>query len=143
MIIPKLTPVSNTLGANLQRIAKKWPDAIAKALTKQAELIATRAKSEFVPVDDGHLKNSIRVEPASERDLSAYIVAGGPDVPYALAIHEHLSSASPPSWRTAEGEGRPVRFHPSGRGPKYIEKPLYEAKIIEGIARDANIEKLL
>lgn len=50
------------------------------------------------------------------------IVAGDETTPQALAIHEHPSPHSPPSW-----EGVNVEFHPSGRGPKYIEEPLNEA----------------
>lgn len=55
-------------------------------LKELAEAIAERAR-ELVPVDTGALRNSIRVE---ERDNGYAVVAGGPEAPYAIYVHERL-----------------------------------------------------
>ena len=84
----------------------------------------TKSKRDFVPVDLGNLRSSGHVEDPefTRASVSVRLVYGGPSAPYALAVHEHPSDSSPPSWR--EGD---VEFHPSGRGPKYLERPLLEA----------------
>jgi hypothetical protein len=55
------------------------------------------------------------------RTVRVRLVYGGPAAAYALPVHEHPSRSSPPSWR-----GGGVTFHPAGRGPKYLERPLFE-----------------
>jgi hypothetical protein len=78
-------------------------------------------------MNSGHvvsIPNALRVE----------LVFGGVTAAYAVAVHEHLSQFSPPSWVAAEGAGNRVQFHPSGRGPKYLERPMNEE--VPYLARD-------
>jgi hypothetical protein len=84
--------------------------------------VLRRAQDEFVPVDQGDLRDSGTLT-VSAKGLSATISFSGPA---AVPIHEHLSSASPRSWKRAEEIGHGVHFQPPGRGPKYLEKPLLE-----------------
>ena len=110
----------------LAAISDRFGDRAAGALFRFAERrVATPAKQQYVPVDFGVLKGEIIVFAPQRRGftISVTIAAGtGASAPYALAIHEHPSKYSPPSWR-----GTTVTFHPSGRGPKYLEKPLMAA----------------
>lgn len=92
----------------------------------RCELLVTEIKEQWVPVDDGPLKSSVKASIPSYNGnfLEVFIHAGDETAPYALAVHEHLSEHSPFSWRRAEEEGRPVTFHPLGRGPKFVQTPL-------------------
>lgn len=139
----------------IQRIASKFPDKVKGALRIEAEMIMTRSKRDFVPVDlgplraSGHVDNPVRVG----KDISVKLSYGGAASEYALAVHEHPGPHDPPSWRdkgTASssqreerfGEGdrtvlhpgyvsydNIVTFHPQGRGPKYLERPMMEASV--------------
>lgn len=117
------------MAAKLARLAREFPDRVGRALYQEAEAIMTISKRDHVPVDLGALKTSGHVERPKRhgQDISVSMVYGGPAAPYALAVHEHPSRHSPPSWRMArggDGRFRAVRFHPEGHGPKYLEKPL-------------------
>lgn len=94
---------------------------VKQAMNVEAEKVATRSKREFVPVDKGTLRSSITVVHAAIEgdDLVVYIVAGGPGIPHALAIHEHRSEHSPATWSGV------VNFRQGG--VKYLELPLMEA----------------
>lgn len=96
----------------------------ADLLYARGETIALDSKQNYVPVDKSTLQNSIHAEaPVIEgAQASVRIVAGGPAADHAEAVHEHLSEHSPPSWKVAEAEGRPVKF--TQGGPKYLEKPF-------------------
>ncbi len=120
---------SEALVAELKRRGLDAKPAAAAALFQEAEDIMGTSKEEYVPTDDSILKNSGHVaQPDIDSDeISVAMGYGGAASAYALAVHEHLSEHSPPSWKTAEAKGRPVRFHPSGRGPKYLERPLLAA----------------
>ncbi len=103
----------------LRALAVQFEDKIPPALRAEAELIMTRSKDEFVPIDQGTLKNSGRVLGVEKRGqvLSVKLTYGGAASAYALAIHEHLSAHSPRSWRKG-----PVKF--TRGGPGYLRKPL-------------------
>jgi len=108
----------------MKAIAVAMPGKIARGLYLEGEYIMTRSKRDHVPVDLGALKSSGHVQKpvAAAGVTSVKLVYGGSSAPYALAIHEHPSEYSPPSW-----EGVPVVFNPPGRGPKYLEKPFMAA----------------
>lgn len=108
----------------LERIAGKFPDRVKGALRVEAELVMTASKQRFVPVDLGTLRSSGHVNPPERKGdiLEITMGYGGAAAAYALAIHEHPSDHSPPSW-----QGVDVQFSPAGRGPKYLERPLMEA----------------
>lgn len=110
--------------AKLRGLAQRYPDRVVRAVYRRMEAVMTRSKDEFVPVDKGILKASGHVNPPERKGRAVTVTAayGGAAKSYAIAVHEHLSEHSPPSWL-----GGPVRFSPSGRGPKFLEKPLFEA----------------
>lgn len=125
--------------ADLQRkiseISRESKENLSTATLEEAEMIAERSRNEFVPIDTGNLASTIKVVSGDlsqgRNELGQYtsgsavevrIIAGDETTPQALAIHEHPSQFSPPSW-----EGVDVTFQPSGRGEKYLERPLNEA----------------
>jgi hypothetical protein len=125
----------------IRKLSKLMREQISTALEEEAEVIAKRSREEFVPVDSGKLRDSIRVVSGVEQgrsnkgqftesaDISVTITAGGPDVPHAVAVHETPSGFDPPTW-----EGKEIHF--TTGGPKYLELPLLEAEngLIERIA---------
>lgn len=107
-----------------------------QALRVEAEQVRTEAVRKHVPRDLGTLAGSIRVGRVQELggDMEVRITAGDSSAPYALAVHEHPSDSSPPSWRGKAIEdiksvrGRnPWSIGEGQRGPKYIERPLMAA----------------
>ena len=128
--------------ANLQRIADKFNTTlVGGALYRQAQKIMADSKEHYVPVDLGTLKSSGRVQPPTYmgRTVTVELSYGDAASAYALAVHEHPSKHSPPSW-----QGTQVTFSPSGTGPKYLERPLMAAipGLPQALARDLNLEKL-
>ena len=114
----------------LQALGERGSQAGAAALYREANRIMTDSKENYVPVDDAILMGSGYVElPVVTPDgVEVEIGYGGAASAYALAVHEHLSEHSPYSWQVAESQGRPVQFHPTGRGPKYLEIPVTTAR---------------
>lgn len=123
------------LKRNLVDISRSTRENLSTAALSEAELIAERSRNEFVPIDKGDLASTIKVvkgdlsqgrselgQFTSGSAIEVNIIAGDETTPQALAIHEHPSPHSPPSW-----EGVDVKFNPSGHGPKYLERPLNEA----------------
>lgn len=121
--------------ANLQKIQKEYPQRIAGALYKQANIVMTTSKRDYVPVDLGTLRSSGRVlEPIIKNgSVEVHLVFGGPASAYALAVHEHPSGFSPFSWSAG------VSF--SVGGPKYLEKPMMlKAKtLVADLAKDLQL----
>ena len=104
----------------LKRIERRNPVVVAAALFQEGEKIMADSKENFVPVDLGALKNSGRVsKPELKQPISVTLSYGGVAKAYALAVHEHPSGHSPPSWSGG------VTFNRGG--PKYLEKPVMEA----------------
>lgn len=97
---------------------------IPDAIKAEAQTIMDVSKSDHVPVDMGTLHDSGTVGKVIKvaKIFSVSMSYGGAARAYALAIHEHLSQHSPPSWR-----GVKVKFSPQGRGPKYLERPIRNA----------------
>lgn len=85
------------------RITGALPDALNYA----AELLRAWAV-EAAPIDDGILRASAQVTPASRANSTAYVSF---DTVYAWRQHEELD------WN-----------HPRGGGPKYLEGPLLERR---------------
>lgn len=108
----------------IRNLTRKIPDAAGTALYLEAEHILRDSKDNYVPVDEGTLRDfgHVTKPERSGLDITLKIVYGGAASPYALAIHEHPSKYSPPSW-----QGKEINFSPQGRGPKYLEKPFNEA----------------
>jgi hypothetical protein len=135
---------AKTMQRKLETMARRFPDRVAGALRIEAELVMTRSKREFVPVDLGVLRSSghVRDPERQGKEVSVTMAYGGAAAAYATAVHEHPSGSSPPSW-----QGKTVHFSPDGRGPKYLERPMREAipgmaermaaRLQEAIAKDS------
>lgn len=95
----------------LERLSKKIPDEIGRALYLETEIETTEAKRR-TPVDTGALRSSIRtIGPVREgRRIYTLIAAGGSSIPYALEVHENLEA-----------------FHKVGQA-KYIESVILESR---------------
>ena len=117
----------------LDKLSREAPKQAKQALKVEAELIMTRSKKEFVPVDLGTLRASGTVGAPVEKngDITVELSYGGEADAYATAIHEHPSDATPPSW-----EGKTITFTKPGTGHKYLERPLNEEapKVPERVA---------
>lgn len=131
------------LNRKLERIARRAPDLVAKALYAEAEIIMADSKENYVPVapdGGGTLRASGKVGLPEFRgaNISVSMGYGGSAAPYAEAIHEHPSGASPPSW-----QGKSLNFHLGGDRRKYLEKPLLKAKSGLGrrLARRIDLER--
>jgi hypothetical protein len=114
----------------LDRLAQQGPNAIAGSLFRQGEKIMGRSKEEFVPVDLGVLKASghVQLPEINGDEITVVMGYGGPAEAYALVQHERLDFN-----------------HPNGGGPKYLERPLMEAKqtLLHDIAKDLDLEGLV
>jgi hypothetical protein len=134
------TPDLKSLVDKLVLLQNDGPIAIKRGLRHWAEMVAEIAKTTRVPVAakrGGTLRASIFVKP-EENTNSVVLGAGGPAEPYALAVHEHLSKYSPPSW-----QGKPIlNWHLAGTGPKYLENPVNENKdkLVDYVTEEVDIE---
>lgn len=132
------------LKAKLAVAALKTKPVAGAALKVFAERIMEDSKAKYVPVGpttdtvsrfkkhgfklrgdphSGALRDSGKVDDP-EIDMGEVSVrmsygGGGIAAPYAIAVHEHLSQYSPPTWR-----GTTVTF--TQGGPKYLEIPVME-----------------
>lgn len=126
----------------IRAVLARFPDKVEAALKIEAEMIMTRSKRDFVPVDLGTLRSSGFVNSPERKGQTVVVTLGygGAASAYALSVHERPSEHDPPSWkanplhffeeahtRVHGGVGGSVTFSPTGRGPKYLERPLKEA----------------
>lgn len=113
--------------ARIEREVGTLQQDAAGALFRRGEVIMADSKEHYVPTDKAALKNSghVSLPEIGRTEISVTLSYGAAASEYALAVHEHLSEHSPPSWQTAEREGRPVQF--TTGGPKYLEKPVLAA----------------
>lgn len=125
----KMTGTRDVLG-RLKKLSDRFPARAAAALYVEGEMVMTRSKRDFVPVDLGVLRNSGFVEKpvVEDKDVHVTLGYGGAASAYALAVHETPSGFDPPSW-----QGTKVNFKPAGRGPKYLERPLLDS--VNGMAQ--------
>jgi hypothetical protein len=117
----------------IEALADGFGDKVKQALRIEAEGIVTHAKQRFVPTNLSSLKGSGHVQPARRKGKTITVVMGfgNQSAPYALAIHEHPSPASPRSWKGKDiGDIKSVRKRQpwdgegGGKGPKYLERPM-------------------
>lgn len=117
--------------AVLRKIVEKFPDRVAAAIFLEASIELSEAKRRCpVAPDGGTLRASGRVhEPVrSGNNISVTLSFGGGAIDYAIAVHEHLSEHSPPSWIAAEESGSGIHWNAAGTGPKFLEGPLNESR---------------
>ena len=110
----------------LKQYGDKLGGALAVALYEEGTLIMTDSKDNYVPVDQGTLKDSGHVmEPRLEgTELIVELGYGGPAAPYALSVHEN-----PRSGKT-EGispSGRKYKHWAAVGQWKYLEIPFKNA----------------
>ena len=117
----------NAMRRRLQQIAKQFPKRVESALYIEAQVIMTTSKR-LCPVapDGGILRSSGTVhKPVNAKGrISVTMSYGGAAQAYAIAVHEHPSEFSPPSWIAAEANGRGINWSVDGTGPKYLEIPI-------------------
>lgn len=135
---------SADMKARIAAAAKDFPKKVGGALYRVCEKkIMTRAKEEFVPVHLTTLQSTGRTDLPIYEGTSIIVKMGfgGPAAPYALAVHEHPSESDPPSWKGAMEKGKTIQFHPSGRGPEYLKKPLFEEAptLLQDVAEDLRL----
>ena len=123
-----MTDTAASMIRELERVKRSLCVQVRNALVEEGEAILERSKDEFVPIDLGALHDSgdITVVEDGTVDGLQVVLSYGNDktAPYALAVHEHPSGASPPSW-----EGKEIKFQRgSNYGTKYLERPLLEAE---------------
>lgn len=114
----------------IEALGERGQQAGAAALYREANRIMTESKENYVPVADDTLRGSgfVELPEIAGDNVEVTMGYGGAASAYALAVHEHLSEHSPQSWEKAESAGRPVQFHPTGHGPKYLEIPVIAAQ---------------
>jgi hypothetical protein len=134
---------TKTMAAKLRAMAENQHKRGSTSLFRRAQAILKRSREEFVPVDEGDLRDSGYVKLFRDTRERTTIQIGFSAL-HAVPVHEHLSEHSPYSWRTAEARGSPVRFHPDGRGPKFLEIPFLEAQatLKRDLAQDLQLKDL-
>lgn len=106
----------DTVNRNLLQLARQMPVVAAQSLNGVAEETMTDAKRR-TPVETGTLKRSGKVHKhATPRRLVAELSFG---TEYAIAVHEHPSKHSPPTWK-----GKVINWSQSGTGPKFLENAI-------------------
>ena len=121
------------MNRKFKEISRETKENLSRAAMEEAEAIAERSRTEFVPIETGNLASTIKVVKGDlsqgRDDLGQYgsgsaievkIIAGDETTPQALAIHEHPSPHDPPSWK-----GIDVKFRHGG--PKFLQQPLDES----------------
>lgn len=92
------------------------------AIRGEAVAILRDSQDNYVPVDSGALRDS-GVVGDIERNGDTISISITYSTPYAVPVHENPSPHDPPTW-----EGKQIQWHPSGRGPKFLELPLRAAE---------------
>lgn len=131
----------------LKKLAARYPKRVSQALYIEAQIIMTEAKKRCpVAPDGGTLRASgfvhkpeydgvASIGPAVLQSAAGFhgkwsvtLSFGGAADAYALAVHEHLSEHSPWPWVVAEMTGRGIHWNAAGTGPKFLERPINEAR---------------
>lgn len=125
---------------NLDKIQKDLEKKQLRALKNEAKRIMTDSREHYAPEDRGDLIEEGTVsEPVRTSDgFEIAMSYGGPKSnDYAVALHEHPSRSSPPTWK-----GVALEFTKPGTGEKYLERPLMKAidGMVERLAEDIKIE---
>lgn len=132
---------AESISRELSRIRTQIYRGIRSGLVSEGEAIMDRSKAEFVPKDEGTLADSGQVTvledggPGNLDGLSIVLSYGDEKTSdYALTVHETPGGYDPPTWR-----GKEVQF--TTGGPKYLEKPLFEAEsgMIDRIAEKVRL----
>ncbi len=113
--------------ATLDKLGSRAPQAAGRLIKNFADTqVVKPAKEDYVPVDTGNLKSSIRAsEPVVQgTSVSVTVSAGGPAAPYALSVHEN-----PRAGKTGglSPQGRKYKHWAKVGQWKYLETPALMA----------------
>ncbi len=120
---------ADEMEAKLRQIAAKFPDRVAAALFQIAQEIMTEAKRRCPVASDGGVlraSGQVSVPVRSGTKISVTLSFGGAANAYAIAVHEHLSAHSPPSWVVSVENGKEIQWTTPGTGPKFLESVINE-----------------
>ena len=87
----------------------------------------------------GALRDSGRITTRRKgKTMSGSVIFGSPTVPYAAAVHEHLSTHSPPTWLAKIN----IDWTQPGTGPKFLEKAFRGKKrtMADDIAKSLHLQ---
>ena len=107
-----------------------FPVLWSEALAEEGLAVLKKAKEKYVPIEAGDLMDSGEtvVFPLTGKSYQTNVQFGRTGArEYARAIHEHHSKHSPPSWLGLSAED--INWTKPGTGPKYLEKPIREARV--------------
>lgn len=130
--------------AKLKKVTAIFPERVGASLYKRGQIIMTASKR-LCPVgpDGGTLRASGMVHPPERvrNTISVTLSYGGAAEAYAIAVHEHLSEHSPPSWRNHPND---IHWNAPGTGPKFLERPINDAQstLAHDVASDIHLEGL-
>lgn len=140
------------LKSKLKKLSVAGRRMVVQGMRVQAHLVLSLSNDKYIPRRDGVLRNSgtVRKHKDNLTEVSFQIAYGGAAKEYALAVHEHLSDHSPPSWKIAESQGSGVHFGVDLRdrpdvGPKYLQRALEEreAELLDALAKAFDFEDLV
>lgn len=128
--------------ARMLEIVANVKPLMALELKAFAEEVMKDSRDNYCPIQEPP-ENDIRLEETgtvdepiiTPEDVSVRLSYGGEAHEYAIAIHEHVSEHTPPSWR-----GKAVSFRVGG--PKYLERPVMEHSKDMPIIADKTIKIL-
>jgi hypothetical protein len=98
-------------------MTKEFLLAVERAFKELAEEALKVTMDKYVPVDEGDLRDSGKVNYAKWEGSGKFVVQvtfGNEQANYAYFVHENMPS------------GVPKSYTKSGTGPKYLEKGMYE-----------------
>lgn len=132
------------LESRLDLLKRALPGVVGAALYQEALIDMKEAKKRCpVAPDGGVLRASGTVDPPAQKGRDVFVRShfGGPAKDYAIAVHEHLSEHSPPSWKKAGQDG--INWTRSGTGPKFLESVILESAstINQRVANRIALEK--
>lgn len=112
----------------IERLARQIPNEMAAALFQEV-LVEEKEMKRRCPSGPhgGTLRATITTNKpvVSGALISVTVEAGGPAAPYGIAVHEHLSEHSPPSWKHLGADE--IDWNIPGTGPKFMSGPLFES----------------
>ncbi len=114
------------LTRKLNRLGDEALPTAAASLYESAQIIMTRSKEVYCPVDTGALRSSgfVNFPEIKDGEIEITMGYGGPAAPYALAVHEN-----PRAGKTQGFSPKGARYkHWAKTGQwKYLETPVKES----------------
>ena len=117
----------STLILRLEAMSAMAPQLAQDILQREGNNILNDANNRYVPIETQELRDTGKVSPVTvtPTGYSVTISYGGDGSrvdEYAIAVHEHPSSSSPPSW-LGKSAGQ-IKWTKPGTGVKYLLNAL-------------------